>query len=737
MITHAEPKASPSSSSHAAPVPNTLVRHAQPRSALLRAGVQLRLKTGAVNDPLEREANAAAGRVMRMPEPPPPIPARGKWAGGMGNLIQAKASPASTTAEVPTQLESSLSLLRHGGTPLDASSRSFFEPRFGQDFSQVRLYTDASAAQMADALSAKAFTLGNDISFAAGQYSANTSTGKNLLAHELAHVLQQRGLNGGTAQTRTASPPPKWNQPTSSAYPAGLDVARMLVQRQETGQPVTDSPPEKNMCVPELPICQAPPSPEETANVSRSVPAMLVTRVGEQTGLQAKIGSEQAGSAADQGKERTKRGTLNLITGLLIVVGGVVCIVASGGLATPLVVGGTVVLSAGTVATVATLTGGATVVFGLSNMSEAGEDIYFGMKNNTTVRASNPVRDNIFMGDQRTYDTVGQVFVVSSTFFSLGSSLATTLAAADTAGSSMLRAASVYSGKTIGTVAAGHYGALGGEYAARKWGGADETTARIFGEIAGFGAGLVGGWSLELSDQRNDWSRIFRAQKITNPGYFDSSGKAKWPGQDGFAVGVYGKGVKYRLVPKKGDLLDRFGSFLGRFFSPLDEYGRPYSYYSRSLPYDYNEYAYHLFKVTRNFDELPIAIKGLPPGKLKDDVTAYLKAYYRGSANGLTTYEGPIASAFGTVDTNGIQIYTPLPADLLIRLEFIEEVTPVSIGTSGVTSVATGVGAGRSDSITISPDDTRLYGRGDQTTGDSGVAQTPVRVVPVQILYCL
>ncbi len=210
MKTHAEPQTPTPSRTPATPVPNALTHQAQLRNALLRAGVQPRLEIGAVNDPLEREADAAAERVIRMPSQ-----------AAQANLVQTKASPTSTTQPSP-QLESSLNSLNSGGTPLDATTRAFFEPRFGQDFSQVRLHTDASAAQMAESLNAKAFTLGNDIAFGANQYSGGTLAGRGLLGHELAHVVQQGGggrvvrgkwvqrldgnaSNSGVAQASTSS----------------------------------------------------------------------------------------------------------------------------------------------------------------------------------------------------------------------------------------------------------------------------------------------------------------------------------------------------------------------------------------------------------------------------------------------------------------------------------------------------------------------------------------------------
>jgi hypothetical protein len=78
-----------------------------------------------------------------------------------------------------------------GGTPLPRALRSYFEPRFGHDFSQVRVHTDAGAATAARGIQARAYTLGRDVVFGAGEYAPATEGGKRLLAHELTHVIQQ------------------------------------------------------------------------------------------------------------------------------------------------------------------------------------------------------------------------------------------------------------------------------------------------------------------------------------------------------------------------------------------------------------------------------------------------------------------------------------------------------------------------------------------------------------------
>jgi hypothetical protein len=78
-----------------------------------------------------------------------------------------------------------------GGAPLPADLRSYFEPRFGHDFSRVRIHDNAAAGAAAQSIHARAFTLGRDIAFAPGEYAPRTMQGRRLLAHELAHVVQQ------------------------------------------------------------------------------------------------------------------------------------------------------------------------------------------------------------------------------------------------------------------------------------------------------------------------------------------------------------------------------------------------------------------------------------------------------------------------------------------------------------------------------------------------------------------
>ncbi|WP_167759776.1 eCIS core domain-containing protein [Massilia horti] len=92
-------------------------------------------------------------------------------------------------------------VLRSGGRPLDAGLRSSMEGHFGRDLSQVRVHTDARAAESASGMHAAAYTVGRHIAFALGRFAPDTVKGRQLLAHELAHTVQQ-----GFAPAPTAIP---------------------------------------------------------------------------------------------------------------------------------------------------------------------------------------------------------------------------------------------------------------------------------------------------------------------------------------------------------------------------------------------------------------------------------------------------------------------------------------------------------------------------------------------------
>jgi Domain of unknown function (DUF4157) len=162
---------------------------------------QPKLSIGAIDDPLEHEADRVADQVTRKAGAADPL-AGPQVTGSPSQIsrtcaaceeeegaqtLQAKSAggPSATPKGVGAALASP-------GRPLDPSARALLEPRFGHDFSQVRVHTDATAANSARSMNALAYTVGRDVVFGAGQYAPGTRAGQRLLAHELTHVLQQR-----------------------------------------------------------------------------------------------------------------------------------------------------------------------------------------------------------------------------------------------------------------------------------------------------------------------------------------------------------------------------------------------------------------------------------------------------------------------------------------------------------------------------------------------------------------
>lgn len=163
---------------------NQAVLHLMQTSA--PGAMQTKLAISQLGDIYETEADRLSEQVMSAPEPeveqqPSLNPERFQTRHGRGKNSDArKAQPALKEAG------------RTAGQPLDAETRAFMEPRFGHDFSGVRVHDDARAAQSSDAVNAHAYTVGNDIVFGPGEYAPGTTQGKSLIAHELAHVVQKR-----------------------------------------------------------------------------------------------------------------------------------------------------------------------------------------------------------------------------------------------------------------------------------------------------------------------------------------------------------------------------------------------------------------------------------------------------------------------------------------------------------------------------------------------------------------
>jgi hypothetical protein len=194
---------------------------------------QAKLEVGATDDPLEHEADRVAERVVRGPEGEtaqvrPAGSALQRRGEEDDEAVRRSPQPAATAsaASAPPIVDS---VLGSTGEPLDGGARAFLEPRFGADFGAVRVHTGSIADASARAVGAKAYTVGSHIVFRHGAYDTRTESGHLLLAHELAHVVQQRG--GGEARLRRkADQPLSWN---GMHGPAVLEAKKGLNRYQE------------------------------------------------------------------------------------------------------------------------------------------------------------------------------------------------------------------------------------------------------------------------------------------------------------------------------------------------------------------------------------------------------------------------------------------------------------------------------------------------------------------------
>jgi hypothetical protein len=109
---------------------------------------------------------------------------------GTARLMPDRVAGAATPSEAPPIV---YDVLRSSGRPLEPATRTMVEPHLGRDFSEVRIHTGPAAEASARAVHARAYTVGNDVVFGAGQYAPGTTQGNRLLAHELTHVVQQSG----------------------------------------------------------------------------------------------------------------------------------------------------------------------------------------------------------------------------------------------------------------------------------------------------------------------------------------------------------------------------------------------------------------------------------------------------------------------------------------------------------------------------------------------------------------
>lgn len=159
-----------------------------------------KLAIGQPGDPAEQEADRVAEQVMQagVVSAPVTIATRTQPA-GPERPVQREGDSAGLVSDVPPLIDE---VVQAEGQPLSEHTRAFTEPRFGHDFGDVRVHTDARAAESARAIDALAYTVGRDIVFGADRYAPETEAGGYLLAHELTHVAQQAAQPNASGPAR-------------------------------------------------------------------------------------------------------------------------------------------------------------------------------------------------------------------------------------------------------------------------------------------------------------------------------------------------------------------------------------------------------------------------------------------------------------------------------------------------------------------------------------------------------
>ena len=245
-------------------------------NASVGAILQAKLRVNKPGDRYEQEADRVADAVMRMPDPLASGGGVGAVGGGNdigvveadGMSTSKRGTSTSPLAITPVQrmcadcedemqrepmeeeeplqakdasggsavagqivsptVEGRISSMQGGGRPLAKETRAYFEPRFGRSFARVRVHTGTQAATVARSVNARAFTVGSNVVFGAGEYAPRTDAGRRLLGHELVHTIQQsRGTVATQVLAREAEepcPPDCMVSPVPPGCPVSCDI---------------------------------------------------------------------------------------------------------------------------------------------------------------------------------------------------------------------------------------------------------------------------------------------------------------------------------------------------------------------------------------------------------------------------------------------------------------------------------------------------------------------------------
>ena len=404
---------------------------------------------------------------------------------------------------------------------------------------------------------------------------------------------------------------------------------------------------------------------------------------------------------------RSDKGWGDMAIGAISIIVGVTAIVFTWGTATPLVVATAITAGVGS------------TVYGVSNMYEASQDIKLGNAGDIQTKAENPIRDTAFMGNDKLYHDVGNVFVTTSaimipigqtqsvvkgvTQFAIGE------AGAYTAGQTAYHVTKLAGGSEEDAQTANFIGNIVGGYAvssaaskfslnkvkvdvevpkynkgqilknieesklARESSKFDNylrkeyaQQGKYFAERISWGNGKYAYLSKDID------SATGKPTPVRYRSYLKADGSIDWPLENGFVVDSAGNPITQPANLKAGQVIDRFGSNGGRFASPVDN-GEILPFNTRGLPYPEGHQVYHQYEVVKDITKENI-LKAYSEASLEmqDAIKSKLSDFNLSLEDLADIKQGQIAKVFG--QGGGTQIQFKSSIDIYEKLGFLKEV---------------------------------------------------------------
>ncbi|HEL1198300.1 TPA: glycohydrolase toxin TNT-related protein, partial [Streptococcus equi subsp. zooepidemicus] len=406
--------------------------------------------------------------------------------------------------------------------------------------------------------------------------------------------------------------------------------------------------------------------------------------------LQAAQERDQARFEAVAAEDRASQGWVDLALSLVTIAVGVAAIVMTAGAATPLVVG-------------AFVAGSGTVAYGASNLYEAGHNIYLGSVGDGVTVATNPLRDTLFMGNDRLYHQIGGLFTTASAaLIPIGQTKSVAKGLTEFTigeiGGFIGGQASYHGTKLLGgseqdaqraTLVGNILGGIAASSAARRFSLNEPIAARVtksaynrqqllknlensrlaressrFDDYLRREYRLKGRYFAERTTISNGKigylsSDYFEGKQIPvrSRAFVDEAGHIKWPNADGFMVDNLGNPITEQVTLKAGQIIDRYGSSSGRFTSPIEN-GVTLPFNKRGLPYPEGYQDYHKYELVMDLTKKNIVNAYYQSEEIiRKQISVEMKKWNLSFDDLANIQKGEIAKVFG--QGGGIQIKFP------------------------------------------------------------------------------